>query len=131
MAGAHEGKDDRAFFHAAIERTFELAVTDAGNQTSDPDGPMVPARYLVQAINFDADTTICWVHVGRFVEGSPLSLTAGPGNDRIPLNQGGAVAVEFNAVRDHSDRIGAITSAGGTCTVFITRVERTSKQANP
>lgn len=131
MAGSHEGKDDRAFFHAAIERTFELAAVDTGVQTSDDDGPMVPARYLIQAVDFDAPTTVCWVHVGKFEKGSPISLVATAGKDKIPLKSDGVIAVEFNAVREHSDRIGAITTAGGTCTVWITRVERTSQQANP
>lgn len=131
MAGAHEGEDDRAFFHAAIERTYpELAVTAGGEQLADDVGALPPGRYLIQAINFSDSSAICWVHVGKFVEGSPISLTAGPGKDTVPLNPSGAVAIETNVVKGHSDRIGAIMSAG-TCSVFITRVSRTSVAGNP
>lgn len=131
MAGAHEGEDDRAFFHAAIERTYPaLAATAAGEQLGDDVGALPPGRYLIQAINFADSADICWVHVGKFIEGTPIALSAGPGKDKVPLNPSGAIAIETNVVAGHSDRIGAIMSAG-TCTVFITRVSRTSVQANP
>ena len=128
MAGAHDGEDDRDFFHAAIERTYPpLAVTTGGAQTSDADGALPSGRYLIQAMNFiGASSIICWVRTGAFIKGAPLSLVSGPGLNTVPLNTGAAVAIEINVKKDYNDRIGAITSTG-SCTVFITRVSRTSR----
>jgi len=122
--GSHEGKDDIAFFHAAIERTYELSATVGGAQLSDAEGALPEGRYLIQVVNQTPPAALCWIHVGAFEVGVSLSLVAGAGGDRIPLGSS-VVAIETNVVRGDSDRIGAIMSAG-TATVFITRISRTA-----
>lgn len=129
---AHEGNDDIAFFHAAIERTYEpIAVTTSGtDQLGDDVGALPTGRYLIQAVNFSDTTAICWVHVGKFEEGAALPMNAGAGSKKVPLTPSGAVAIEYNVVKEVNDRIGAVLSAG-TCTLLITRVSRTSEKVNP
>lgn len=129
--GAHEGDDDRAFYHAAIERTYPIiSVTTSGNdQFSDDVGALPQGRYLIQAVNFSDTTALCWVHVGKFEDGSPIAMAATPGMNKVPLTPSGAVAIEYNVIRGVNDRIGAVLSAG-TCSLLITRVSRTSPQAN-
>lgn len=124
MAGAHEGDDDRAFYHASIGITFALlAVGVAGAQTSDDDGALLPGRYLIQVGNFSDPAALCWIHVGAWEESSPLALGAVAGRKRVPFVQGGLIAIETNVLTGDSDRIGAQSSIG-TCDVYITKVSR-------
>jgi len=126
MSGsAHRGDDDIAYFEAAIEETVALAATVAGAQTTDNYGALTPGRWLIQAQAFSVATALCWVQVGAFVKGSPISLASGAGLKKYPLSDK-LPAIEFNIRKGVDDRVGVIMSAG-TADVLLSRVSRTSK----
>lgn len=120
-SAAHRGDHDIAFYEAAIEETHRLDVTATYSQLPDVDGPLRPGRYLIQLFNPSNDTAVCWVHVGKFEKAVSLAGTAGPGVRRVPLSKQAIIAIETHVLVGHSDRIGAIMSAG-TGTLFVTRV---------
>ena len=121
MSGnAHRGDHDVAFYEATIGETRELAVSDAYAQLPDDDGPLAPARYVIQLVALSDDNAVVWVHVGPFGEGD-LGGAAGPGNSRFPLSSG--VVAETHVLEGESDRIGAIADTPGvTARLFISRV---------
>lgn len=124
-AGAHNGADDIAFYEADLGLTVELPVNASGAQTSDEGGPLPAGRYLIQAFNL-TDGGVCWVHTGKYKRGSGLPLVAAAGRNRIPLTGKTLIAVETHVREGSSDRVGAITSAGATCTLWITQVSTRS-----
>jgi len=132
-AAAHRGDHDIAFYEAAIENTFTLnaivgALTEA---PTDLDGPLPPGRYLIQLVGASDAAVIAWVHVGKFVAGTPLA-PANPvaaGTKRIPLSPSSIIAIETHALQGYSDRI-AVQSVGGTVTVHITRVSNEARKSD-
>lgn len=121
MGDARNGRDDIAYYGADIGETWEISADDTGDQLSDDYGALPPGRYLVQVVDLNAPTAICWVHVGPYVAAGTLTLTAAEGVRRIPL--GATVpAVEYNVRKDSNDRLGAIMSSGDTATVYVTRI---------
>jgi len=118
--GAHNGHDDIGFYEADIGYTWELSVTDGGVSLDDDQGPLPPGRYLIHAFNLSPDTGVCWVHAGAAK--TVLSLAASAGRKRFPLNTKAIIALETHVRAGDSDKIGAITTSGATCTLFISLV---------
>jgi len=124
MGTAHSGNHDIAFFEAAIEETLG-AVAGTGALTSvntDDDGPLRAGRYLVQAVGISGSQVV-WVHVGKYVVGTPLTPAAptAPGLKRFPLTS--AVAgVETHCLGGYSDRMAVQVSSGSSVQVYVSRV---------
>ncbi len=133
MSGsAHRGDHDIAFYEAAIENTFSLSVTTGAlaESPTDAEGPLPPGRYLIQAVGLNSNQ-VCWIHVGKFVKGTPLAPDAptGPGTKRFPLTTT-IVAIETHCIQGHSDRIAAQLNAGLGVTVYISRVSSQVRKSN-
>lgn len=116
---AHNGSDDISFYQADIGHTHEMIVTSAGVMLP-PEAVLPTGRYLIQAFNLLPLDGVCWIHFGP--AGPNLALVAGQGRQRIPLTRETILAVETHVRRRHSDRVGAITTPGATCTVWVTHV---------
>lgn len=124
MSGsAHRGDDDIAFFAAAIEETRLIAASPASASFPDADGALVPGRYLIQILGASASSVVVWIQMGKFEKGVPLTASVGPGLKRVPLSPSGIIAIEVNVVKEDNDRI-AVVTAGGTASVYITRISR-------
>lgn len=122
MGNAHRGDHDIAFYEATVGHTFQGAGTTAPSfVNSDGDGPLPPARYLIQLADTSAESVICWVGFEGFEEGATASSIAGAGPKRIPLKRDTIVAIETNILEGEDDRMILETSAG-TATVYVTRV---------
>lgn len=116
------GPDAVAAFAVEIGFTRKLAATAVASQTSDDGGPLPPARYLLQIINPDNVATIVWVRAVPFVKGEVVGVDQDAPS--FPLQRNGLQAFAFNVLPGVSDRIAARCSAGGTATLYITRVSR-------
>ncbi|MCZ6868099.1 MAG: hypothetical protein O7G84_01185 [Gammaproteobacteria bacterium] len=122
MAEARRGDDDIAFFAASLGRTRALAVTDTAAEITDPDGALVPGRYLLHVANLSAGAVV-WVATGKFEKGAaPLTVVAAA--PHFPMSAATIVALELNILKEDNDRIAAIATGGGTGTLYITQISR-------
>lgn len=125
MSGSqHRGDHDVGFYEARIGHTYERVTAGAATPihvNDDADGPLPPARYLIQLYNPSAATVVLWVGFSRFEKGVAAGSVAGAGPARIPLVQGGLVAVETHVLQGEDDRI-TLETVGGTATALVTRV---------
>lgn len=131
MGNAHRGDHDIAFYEARIGYTYSatLAADTPTFLNNDADGPLPPARYLIQAFNVSDTSVVVWVGFSPFEKpGSAVSI-AGAGRARVPLNSN-VVAIETNVLPKTDDRI-TLEAVGGTATVYATIVSSFIPKAIP
>lgn len=124
MSGsAHRGDHDVAFYEATIGYTFGggTGTTAPSYLNSDDDGPLPPARYLIQVIEVGNSDTVCWIGTEPFEKGSTPSAIDGPGPDRIPLKRTTLLAIEMHVLAGENDRI-VIQTSVSTAIVYVTQV---------
>jgi len=121
MGDAQRGDDALAYFGATLGATRALAASGAAAQTSDPDGPLPPGRYLLHISDVSLSAAKVWVRMGAYVRGEVLPITAAP--PAFPMQLGGIVAIEVNVRRHDNDRVAVVMSAG-TAILYITEISR-------
>ena len=124
MGDAQRGVDALAFYAADLGRTRAISCSIAPAQLSDPDGPLVPGRYLLHISDVDPANKKIWVRTGKFEKGVTLPIIAGV--PWFPMQLGGIVAFEFNALKGYSDQVAAIMPGPGnpSAILYITRISR-------
>ena len=122
MSGdAHRGDHDIAFYEATIGHTFEGAGDVVPSfVNSDADGPIPPARYLIQLAELSKNGAFCWVGFSPFVKTVGPNAVVGPGPSRIPLSEL-LGCVETNILAGVDDRI-TLQTTEGTAVVYVTRI---------
>lgn len=121
MGDAQRGDEAHAYFAAELGPTRKIDVTDVAAQLPSVEGALPEGRYLifVDELSAPGKHTV-WVRVGKF--GDTIPVTVGVPN--FPLSRSGMMGIEFNARKNHSDQIAAITESGKTATLYITKVSR-------
>lgn len=123
MGDAQRGDDALAYFGATLGATRALGVSVAPAQTSDPDGPLPPGRYLLHISDLDPVAAKVWVRMGKYVRGEVLGVAASP--PAFPMQLGGIVAIEVNVRRGDNDRIAAVMAGIlDTAVLYITEISR-------
>lgn len=124
MGNAHRGDHDIAFYEATVGETLDGTTSAPASPVfinSDDDGPLRPARYLIQVASVSVDGVVVWVGFSKFEKGDSASTIAAAGPKRIPLSQSTIIAIETNVLEGEDDRL-TIESTGGTATVYATRI---------
>lgn len=119
--------DLRYFYGASIGRTDTFAVTDAASAKVAE--KLEPGRYLIHFLSLSA-AGVVWVKQGPFAE----VAVAAAGEPHFPLSADGIRAIEIvvrpgpvvDGVPEASggDGIAARCSAGASCTLVVTKINR-------
>jgi hypothetical protein len=130
-AGAHRGDYDIAFYEARIGETLEASTVAAATPVflnSDADGPLQPARWLIQVTAVSGAGVAVWVGLSAFDKGDSPSSVAGAGPQRIPLSRAALVFIETHVLAGVDDRV-TLETIGGSATITATRVSTVTPKA--